>query len=91
MKQTDLITDPGALSPWLRRLLAIAQHEEKLLAAMREAAKHGDKDEVFRLAVELTRNCDQPAAASGYDSVLLIPGLTHDNCSDSTTSAFLES
>ena len=91
MQTTDLITDPGALSPWLRRLLAIAQHEEKLLAAMREAVSRGDKNEVFRLAVELTRNCDQPAAAPGSDTVSLIPGLPHDNCSDSAACVFFKS
>ena len=81
----------GGLSPILTRLLQGARAEEKQLAAIATAVAHGDRDEVFRLAAELTHNIGRPQPTNDVNSIEPIPRLLAENCGDSPASAFLES
>jgi hypothetical protein len=76
----------------VKQLLQTAQKEEELLSAIAAAVARVDKDEVFRLASELTRNV-QPTKAPPRNSSDQppIPRLLRKNCSDSAGSVFLES
>ena len=64
LQPTDLITDPGALSPWLRRLLAVAHDDNRRVAELCDAVLRRDWDAATTAAKILSRKSETPPKAA---------------------------
>ena len=86
------VASAASLSPLLTKLLKSARTEEELLLAMRAAVQRGEegKDEVFKLATQLTRNINPRQSQIDRDRIRETSLLLPDNCANSAASVFLE-